>query len=474
MSKKSKSSFPRKRAHSIQAAAPVHELLGQAVAMHQQGQITQAERLYEHVLRIQPQNFKALHFLGVIAYQNKKLERAVELISQAIEINPEDPEAHNNLGFVLQALRQNEAAVESFERAVSLKPDYAEGYNNCAVSLVNLKQYNLALQCFERAVALKPDYAKAHFSLSCCYLLLGVFDKGWDEYEWRHKVKDLCLPERSFAQPRWSGAQPLHGKTILLYGEQGLGDTLQFCRYVKLVSEQGAQVVLEVDKPLMGLLNTLVGVSRLVVKGAMLPDFDYYSSLLSLPRAFKTQMSSVPASPSYLASDTEKVRFWRDRLGTKTRPRVGLVWSGSAGHKNDHNRSIALCELAPLLTLDCQFISLQQTVRESDGGFLQTRTDIVHLGGSLGDFTDTAALCELMDVVISVDTSVAHLAGALGKPVWVLLPFSPDWRWLVDRRDSPWYPSARLYRQEQPGDWTGDITNVQADLAMLLKGQSGL
>lgn len=464
MSKKSKPRSARRHAHGLHAVSPVQDLLDRAVDLHQHGQIAQAQRLYEQVLGKQPQNFKALHFLGVIAYQTRKMEQAVELVGQAIALDPDDPEARNNLGRILMDINLHAAAVESFERAVSLKPDYAEAYNNCAISLMNLEQYDLALQCFGRAIALKPDYAKAHFSLSCCYLLLGMFDQGWDLYEYRHVVTDLCLFERPFTQPRWSGAEPLRGKTVLLHSEQGLGDTLQFCRYAKLVADLGARVVLEVDKPLIGLLGTLAGVSQLVAKGEALPDFDYYCPLLSLPRAFRTQLSTIPTSPSYLSSDAEKVQFWQARLGPKTRPRVGLVWSGNAGHKNDHNRSIALRELAPLLAVDCQFVSLQQAVREADREFLQTRADIAHFGEALGDFTDTAALCELMDVVISVDTSVAHLAGALGRPVWVLLPLSPDWRWLLNRSDSPWYPSARLYRQDLLGDWAGVIRRVRTDL----------
>ena len=272
---------------------------------------------------------------------------------------------------------------------------------------------------------------------------------------------------RPFTQPLWLGTESLAGKTILLHSEQGLGDTIQFCRYAQLVAELGARVLMEVPEPLVGLLKDVRGVSHVIVRGSPLPTFDYHCPLLSLPLAFKTNLNSIPCSTKYVHADPVKLTHWTSRLGEKRHPRIGLVWSGRTEQKNDHNRSIALAALIPHLPADCQYVSLQKEVRKIDKPMLESSTNILHFGDELHDFTDTAALCELMDVVISVDTSVAHLSGALGQPTWVLLSFNPDWRWLLERDDSPWYPSIKLYRQPRVGDWDSVLVKLTADLAQL-------
>jgi hypothetical protein len=297
---------------------------------------------------------------------------------------------------------------------------------------------------------------------------MGDFDRGWKEYEWRWKSVQLANSQRNFAQPLWLGKESLTGKTILLHSEQGLGDTLQFCRYIKLVSELGARVILEVYKPLSALLTRLDGVAQLVETGGPLPAVEFHCPLLSLPLAFKTGLNTIPARVSYIASNPGKVTEWRARLGKRTKPRIGLVWSGRTEHINDRNRSIPLSDLLKSLPNAYQYISLQKEIGQKDKETLGSRADILHFGEQLADFTDTAALCELMDVVISVDTSVAHLAGAMGKAVWILLPFCPDWRWLLDRADSPWYPTATLFRQDVMGDWGGVLRKVQAELLQSL------
>jgi len=256
----------------------------------------------------------------------------------------------------------------------------------------------------------------------------------------------------------------------LLHAEQGLGDTLQFCRYAPLAAQRGASVVLEVQAPLLGLLGTLAGVERIVVKGEPLPPFDYHVPMMSLPMVFATRLDTVPAAVPYLASDPARVAQWRARLGAQTRPRVGVVWGGNPSHKNDHNRSVALAQFARLFSDRCEFISLQKELRPADLALLDT-LPVRQVAGLLADFSDTAALCALMDVVITVDTSVAHLAGALGRPVWVLLQAPFEWRWLERGTDSPWYPSATLYRQSQRGDWTTVIDALAADLDKLAARQ---
>ena len=270
--------------------------------------------------------------------------------------------------------------------------------------------------------------------------------------------------KRAFSQPLWLGQESLAGRTILLHSEQGMGDTIQFCRYAKLVSDLGARVILEVPKPLLGLLKQLSWVSEFVVDGSPLPAFEYHCPLLSLPLAFKTTVHSIPSPTAYLRADPGKLAYWTSKLGEKSTPRVGLVWSGRPEHTNDRNRSIGLATLLQYLPPGYQYVSLQKDVRDSDRPVLESRPDLLHFGHDLNDFADTAALCELMEVIISVDTSVAHLSGALGKPTWVLLPFSPDWRWLLDRDDSPWYPSVKLYRQPRVSDWDSVMKKVRAQL----------
>jgi hypothetical protein len=264
------------------------------------------------------------------------------------------------------------------------------------------------------------------------------------------------------------GEPAIAGKTVLLHAEQGYGDTVQFCRYAKRVAARGAAVVLEVPAALAALLAPLEGVHRLVVKGEALPVFDYHCPLLSLPLAFKTTLASIPAEIPYLRSDPIRVAHWRARLGPERRPRVGLVWSGSPGHKDDRDRSIPLAQVIELLSVPAQFVSLQKDVRSADRLILEGQGGVSHFGEALNDFADTAALIELMDVVIAVDTSVAHIAGAMGKAVWILLPRDPDWRWLLQREDSPWYPSARLFRQATAGDWAGVIRRVASALPVAL------
>jgi hypothetical protein len=300
--------------------------------------------------------------------------------------------------------------------------------------------------------------------LSLLHLLLGNFKDGWQGYEWRWKKDSFTSHKRSFQQPLWLGIESLQNKTILLYAEQGLGDVIQFCRYTPLVAALGAKVILEVPTSLINLLSDLDGVSQIIAYGDELPEFDFQCPLLSLPLAFKTELHSIPPVSQYITSDREKVTKWQTKLGKKIKPRVGIVWSGSIVHQNDHNRSLTLSQLIPYLHYKMEYVCLQKELRDIDKELLAQHIEIKYFGDALEDFTDTAAICELMDVVISVDTSVAHISGALSKPTWVLLPYSPDWRWLLDRDDSPWYPSVKLYRQKEIGNWDSVLENIKGDL----------
>lgn len=414
---------------------------------------------YDKALALKPDYAEAYYNRGNVLRDSGQYAAAVDSYDRAIGLRSDYAEAHNSRGNALRDLLQPQAALQSYEKAISLRSDYAAAYSNRGAALGDLKHYAAAIRSYDTAIALDPNYAAARLDRSLDLLKTGNLQLGWVEYEWRwiDKSEDVS---RRFPHPRWTGAEPLNGKTILLHSEQGLGDTIQFCRYAKLVSDFGARVILEVQESLMRVLTSLEGVEQLVARGKPLPPFDYQCPLISLPLAFKTRLENIPSADAYLTPLPDKVAQWQARLGEKTHPRVGMVWSGSAAHKNDHNRSIRLADLIKSLPSGIQYVSLQKEVREADQHTLTSHSGILDLGREIKDFTDTAAVCELMDVVVSVDTSVAHLAGALGKAVWVLLPFNPDWRWLTDRNDSPWYSSVRLFRQSRIGDWSDVISRM--------------
>ena len=358
---------------------------------------------------------------------------------------------------------RRDEALSSFDRALSLRPDYAEAFYNRGNALRDLHRHREAVASYRRAIAIRPDYASAHWNLADCHLLLGEFELGWQEYEWRWKLPDLENAWR-VPQPVWLGDAPLQSRTVLLHSERGLGDTLLFCRYATEVAGLGARVILEVQPPLVRLLASLEGVAEVVATGDPLPAFDYHCPLMSLPLAFKTDLTNIPASVPYLRSDPARLARWQAALGPRARPRIGLVWSGSMALKND-KRSMTLAELLPLARDWGEWVSLQKEVGEKDASLLASHPEIRHVGEELRDFADTAALIELMDVVVTVDTSVANLAGAMGKAVWVMLPFNPhDWRWMLEREDSIWYPTARLFRQPAEHDWASVVRRVDEEL----------
>ena len=496
---------PRKLggAPSTLAPAQLALQLQQGVAHHQQGKLQQAQTHYEAVLHHAPRNLDALHLLGVVAAQTRNPLRALALFDQALEINPAYADAwsnrgialkeltrfaqalesfdkaltlkpgladaHNNRGLVLHELQRLDDALTSYEQALKLRPQFAQAHYNRGCLLNALNRYNEAIEAYDRALALLPGYAEARFNKSIALLRHGAFEEAWPLYESRWDVEHAAYVQGEFAAPLWLGQQPLHGKTILLRAEQGLGDNLQFCRYATLLAAQGAQVVLETPKPLMRVLAGLVGVDTLVEKGKAAVDFDYHCPLLSLPLALNTAVATIPTPGAYLAADTAKAQAWSVRLGAATRPRVGLVWSGNRAHKNDANRSLSLGQLLGFLPSGCEYISLQKEVRSQDREAL-AQSHVAHFGEVLDDFSDTAALCAQLDVVLSVDTSVAHLAGAMGKSTWLLLPLLPDWRWLLERNDSPWYPSMKLYRQSASHTWEPVLARVGADLQTLALG----
>ena len=540
-----------------------------ALALHQQGRLDEAEKLYTRVLKAQRDNFDALHLLGMLNHQRGKAGEAYRLLTAALKGQPRSPDLLSNLALVLHSLKRSDEALAALDKALALAPGHPDALNNRGTLLLDINRpaeaivafdallaaqprhpqalvnrgnarvalgdagaaladydaalvaapghpfalynrgnalralgrkqdgiaaYDAALKAapnylnawlnrgmtlaglnrhqdavasFGKVMALQPDNAEAHFNTAQSLLTLGDYPRGLAEYEWRWKRAGM-VPRKDLRKPRWFGETPLAGKTILLHAEQGLGDTVMFTRYAPLLARSGARVVLEVQPELKELLASLEGDAAVVARGEPLPPFDLHCPLASLPLACKTELTSVPAEIPYLRASADRIEKWRPRLEALPSPRIALAWSGRATHVNDSNRSLSLAQLEPLLSLpNANFVGIQRELRPADAETLARETRILPLGGELADFADTAAVLALADLVICVDTSVAHVAGALGRPAYVLLPFQPDWRWTLDRETSPWYPQMRLFRQPAIGDWASVIARVRNELAKL-------
>lgn len=434
-----------------------------AVALAELGRHRDALESYDRAIALRADYAEAHNNRGVALMKLGRIPEALAGFERALSLRADYAQAWNNRGLALEDLERPSDALSSYERAIALEPRYTEAFYNRGNALRDLYRHGEAMASYEQALALDPDYASAHWNLADCLLLLGDFKRGWREYEWRW-TRD---PDgaRRFIQPLWLGESTLEGRTILLHSELGLGDTLLFCRYTKRVASLGAKVILETQAPLLPLLAGLEGVTQAVARDTPLPAFDCHCPLMSLPLAFKTDLDTVPADIPYLHSDPARVAVWRERVAPeRTRPRVALVWSGSGKLKNDR-RSMPLAEILKVTGDWAEWVSLQTDVRESDIALLSSRADVRELGSQLKDFADTAAAIELIDLLVTVDTSIAHVAGAMGKPVWIMLPRSAhDWRWMLEREDSPWYPTARLFRQQAEGDWADVVARVRAEL----------
>jgi tetratricopeptide (TPR) repeat protein len=566
----------------------VRQTMQEAVALHQQGRLREAEKLYARVLKAAPDHFDALHLCGLAKAQAGQMGEAYRLMSAALKLNPQAPDAWMNLANVLHALKRDAEALDCLDKALALRPgdvnalenrgnalatlgrpqdaltcfndvlarnpqhgdallnrgstlarlgrteealadfdaalasmpghpgalynrgnalldlgryaealaaydralaaapNHAHAWNNRGRALQALNRHADAVASFDKAIALQKDYADAHFNRALSLLTLGDLPRGFEQYEWRWKRSGMRDTRRGYGKPLWLGEFPLGRKTILLHAEQGLGDTIQFARYAPLLARGGATVVLEVQSELKMLLSGLDGVASCNARGETLPAYDVHCPLGSLPLALKTEGATIPADIPYLRADGARVEKWRPRIDALPGKRIALAWAGNANHANDRNRSIDLALLEPLFALDgVSFLSVQRELRGDDAELLARHPSVIHFGGDLADMADTAALLALADLTISVDTSVVHLAGALGRPVWVMLPFAPDWRWTPARdpekwepvfgkdhaqtkepsETSPWYPQARLFRQPAPGDWQSPLATLRAELA---------
>jgi len=442
--------------------ADAHNNLG--IALNDAGKWNEAVISCRRAIAIKPDYAEAWSNLGNALKDGGKLDEAIAAYRQAILLNPGLPESHNNLGIALKDKDQLDDAITAWRQAIALRPNFANAHSNLGIALRDQGRFDEAIAAWRKAISLNPRCVDAHFGLAQALLLRGDWEEGWIEHEWRWQVKGAQRP-RPFAQPCWTG-QDLTGKTILLYADQGLGDTIQFVRYVPLLARLGANVVLEVQAGLKKIAKRVQGATGVVERGHPLPPFDFYCPMFSLPLAFKTTLPSIPSEIPYLSVDAQLVDSRQEKLaGFAVGPKVALSWAGNPGHHNERNRSMNLSQLALLGTVSgVQFFSLQKGEAGQQAANPPPGIQIIDWTDELRDFSDTAALVAQMDLVISVDTAVAHLAAAMGKPVWLLLPFVPDWRWLLNRDDSPWYPTMRLFRQKHRGDWQSVIAEVAGAL----------
>jgi tetratricopeptide (TPR) repeat protein/ADP-heptose:LPS heptosyltransferase len=430
----------------------------------------------DHALRLDPGLAYAFHVRGRALETLKRFDESLADSRQACALDPDNAAMSVNVGYALMLLGRYEEALPWFDRALQLQPDHVTALINKAQSLTQIRRFDEAFAIYDQVKAIDPDNVDVQWNLSLVHLLLGDFEAGWAEREvrWRRPQLSGTALYPKFTQPMWLGEGDIDGKTVLIYADEGFGDTLQFARYLPMLAARGARVILVVDGPLYPLFSQMSGVSQCISKlSGKLPAFDVHCPICSLPLVFKTRLDNIPPSASYLPRPADgRVQAWQDRLGAHDRLRVGLVWSGNPAHADDRNRSIPLRALAPLLELDARFVSLQKDLRATDKAVLDQCADLIDLTAHLADFAETAALISCLDLVITVDTSVAHLSATLDRPTWILLPYRPDFRWLLDRDDSPWYPTVRLFRQTAPRDWTTVIGRVREALIELVETRS--
>ena len=436
-----------------------------ATALSELGRHAQALAGYDQALALDPAYVDAHLYRGNAFLGLGQPDAAIASLDRAITLNPRMASAFVNRGNAYMQKDEYAIALADYDQAIALQPGNSLAHSNRAVALKHLHRHQESLASSAAACALDPNYLDAQFNLALSHLLCGDLEEGFKGYQVRWKTATFAPVKRQFDQALWLGEAPIAGKRLLVHNEQGLGDSIQFSRFVTSAAQAGAQVIYEVEEPLYGLMQSLSGVHTLVRQREPLPAFDYFCPVMSLPVALGTRLDNIPAPVPYLQAHADKVSHWRERLGKVSGPRIGLVWSGSPSHKGDRHRSIALSHLVEALPTGPQYLSLQKELRETDRVALTQWQHLRHFGDEIADFSDTAALCTLMDLVIAVDTSVAHLAGALGTPTWLLLPHLPDWRWLLDRSDTPWYPQMRLFRQERVGDWGRVLQNVRTQLA---------
>lgn len=439
---------------------------------HRNGRLDDAIRGYTRALALNPNIPDIYNNIGVALRAQGKLEAAIACYQRALAIKPDNAGVFSNLGNALRELGRLEAAAASMQRALRIDPKSTEGLYNLGLVLRDMGEAEKAMSCFEAVLKAKPDHAECHFDRALLLLQSGDYARGFAEYEWRWKLRRS--PPRGFRQPIWNG-KPFPGKTVLLHQEQGFGDVIQFARYATLVKKLGGTVVLECQPELARLMATIEGVDKVVMRGAPLPPFDFYAPMLTLPKIMGTTIKTVPAKVPYVKPP--ELHNLQLPVGQRSVLKVGIAWAGKSSHRNDRNRSATLPQFMDLMGLPgIIFYSLQKGDVVADLRKYAADPLIYDVGRRVEDFADTAAVINQLDLVITVDTSVAHLAGALGRPVWVMLPHVCDWRWPATGERTPWYPTMRLYRQPTRGAWDQVFSKVRQDLREALvaraKGQT--
>ena len=435
------------------------------------GEFDKAISCYQKAIQLNPRFYNAYSNLGNILRDKGQLDEAMTFYQKTIELNPSHAGAYCNIGLIFQNRGQLDQATNSYQKAIESNPHMATAFNNMGTAFQDKGQLDEAMTFYQRALQIDSNYAIAHFHVALLLLLTGDFKNGWQEYEWRWKTKDFGT--RNFEQPLWDGSD-ITGRTILLYSEQGIGDTIQFIRYAPLVAQRGAKVIVECRKELKSLLQNVEGVNAIVAYGEQRRDFDLHCPLLTLPLIFDTTLEAIPVEIPYIKVNASSIQKWKDKVkNDSSQLKIGLVWAGAPGYKRDEKRSFSLEIFSPFAHLTgVTFYSLQKGKAAEQGKNSPEGMKITDYTDEIQDFLDTAAFVENLDLVISVDTAVAHLAGALGKPVWTLIPFAPDWRWLLNREDSPWYPTMRLFRQPSPGDWQSVINNVLKEIEKFIRDEN--
>jgi tetratricopeptide (TPR) repeat protein len=435
--------------------------------LRQLGRLDEALVCFDACERLRPGQAATLHLRALVLDALGRFEESLCDNRRANELDRGNPYICNCLGHNLMHLGRDDEALPWFDRALRVQPAFVEALNNKAFSLAQLHRFDEAFAVYAKSKAIDANNAGTDWNLARLQMLTGNFEDGWAGREARWRLPKLALDYPTSWGPMWLGEHSVTGKTLVVRQDEGLGDAIQFARYVPMLASRGARVILVVDPPLCPLLSRLRGVSQCLQKlpSSVVPPFDFHIAIDSLPLAFATTLDSIPAEEAYLPPpEANRVQAWEDRLGRHERLRVGLVWSGNPKHINDRNRSMPLQVMSPLLDVDAMFVSLQRDPRPRDADVLRERTEIIDHSRDLTDFVETAALVSCLDLVIAVDTSVAHLAAALGRPTWILLPHTPDYRWLLGREDSPWYPTVRLFRQTKTRDYASVVERVRTEL----------
>ncbi len=399
---------------------------------------------------------------GNIFCELGRYDEALEACEKALSLKPDLADVWLCRGNILCELGQQSGALSAYDRALRLEPELASAWLGRGRAMFSLNRHSEALSALDKAVAIDGEFPEPRYNKSLVALSLGDYETGWALYEWRWKVRSFTSPQRRFRQPLWLGESSIDDQTILLHAEQGLGDAIQFFRYVSLLRDRGCRIVAEVPRSLIPLFRIGHEGIGFVARGDALPDFDIHCPFMSLPLAFDTTLHNVASRCPYVFAADAKLNHWRAKLGNSAKPRIGLSWSGNT--RPDPNRSIPTGELDAILDADADWHSLQKELRSADSNFLAQRPQLRDHSAALDDFSDTAALISEMDLIITIDTAVAHLAGALAKPVWILLSYHADFRWLCERESSPWYPTARLFRQKNAGDWSEPLARIASKI----------